>query len=282
MNGETLSFNRDSDQYAWNFYKEFYRGTLLDERYYIGEPCACEYDEKTREYKAGLPCAGTVLVAFVRFEKGDSGKPCDNPGPSNGFHVADCERLRGNCDFNFFKDKQRKLKGIVGGDALYGPDEKTKLLKNIEDMRDQSLEQINVSLMLSTGNLQRVQSEGLLCGEEYVRLDRPDTLVYHLSLFYSDRDAWDEVYGGVGSANADALERYLRSIGDIYCYCNQIYGIGANLADALIESGKRPLNSAKRVEEYIALANDFWKERRESERGKRAIDAMRGSKKLSL
>ena len=38
MNGETLSFNRDSDQYAWNFYKEFYRGTLLDERYYISEP----------------------------------------------------------------------------------------------------------------------------------------------------------------------------------------------------------------------------------------------------
>lgn len=289
MNGETLSFNRDSDQYAWNFYKEFYRGTLLDERYYIGEP-------RTRTGETPS-CKAGELFAFTKFTGDAMDEPCDNPESYQT--IKDPEKVRGNCDFNFNEGKRFRLKCIVEADAECSENDKEKLQIRIKNMESESLKQINVSLMLSTGNLQGVQGKGLAISCEdidaapYEFLDRPDTLVYNISTFYSNHKKWKETYEnmreydakqgcGISKGNAQALEFYLGLFGDVYCYCNETYGIGADLTDALIESGKRPLNSAKRVSDYIALAERFWEERRKSERSEKAIDAMCGPKKLSL
>lgn len=290
MDGERkLSFGLDSDHYAWDFYKEYYRGTLLDERYYIGEP-------RTRTGEAPS-CKAGGLFAFTKFTGDAMDEPCDNPESYQT--IKDPEKVRGNCDFNFKKGKRCRLKCIVEADAEYSESDKEKLQTRIENGESESLKQINVSLMLSTGNLQGVQSKGLAISCEgvdaatYEFLDRPDTLVYNISTFYSDRKKWKETYESmreydakqgcrISEGNVQALEFYLELFGNIHCYCNEIYGIGTKMTNALIESGKQPLDSAKRVEEYIDLAESFWEERSKSVRGKRAIDAMCGSKDESL
>ncbi len=74
--------------------------------------------------------------------------------------------------------------------------------------------------------------------------------------------------------NKEALIRYFELFDGIYSYCDQVYGVGEGLTDALVVSGGKPLDGAKRVQEYIDLAKRFWKEHAESGRGQRAIAAM--------
>lgn len=278
------TFENDSCDLAWEFYKAYYEGSILWDNYHVEKPIRVDHDY--RGYSVSSDGEGPY--AFVR-----KGNECCRF--KEGSRVPDPERLGGNVDFNLLgkhggykkSDGQPLLKAdrlieIAGGDE--------SIIDEVEEAKKRSREPWNHSLMLSTGNLQSAQSKGLVLGEnaygkrEYEWLDRPDSLVYLISRFYGE-DRWKGKYnenycGSTNPENIDALAGYLKAFRNIYEYCNQIYGIDAELVDRMIELGSKPLKSKELVKKYLQLANDFWDERAESERGGKAICSLSGSEEV--
>ena len=57
------------------------------------------------------------------------------------------------------------------------------------------------------------------------------------------------------------IEKYLNLFDDVYDYASTIYHINSELVDKLIESGKRPLDSATNIITYMSLAKEFWNQK---------------------
>lgn len=283
MTGETL-FGLDSDRTAWAFFQEFYRGTMLEEKFYIDEPRGCKYAwdyrhrrmpylamelGKCKNRPSGCEwckkvdrlkeCGGPY--AIVAFAKRDEGNPGSGRCPA-------LDRVAGNCDFNFNDRKQSMLFDIAGSDS--------DLKVNIEEMHNRYLDEPNISLMFVPGNLQRIQSAGLALGpNKFEYLDRLDSLIFHLNMFYSRNPEWRDYCDCVPKIpkgpNRDALEDYLGWFSNVYDYCEQVYGIGRDLTDEMIDAGGEPLN-ATCLGRYLDLAKQFWRERRRSSRGEAALN----------
>lgn len=224
---------------------------------------SCAYDSVSRKYR--LFRGVERLYAFSR--KQVYSLVIDK------FYEADdvCKRLGGNVDFNFGAGGGSEGKSYGGGKYAsrlkrIAGEKDPALLERIDRMRESSLRNPNISLMYVTGNLQGVQARGLPAGSGFEWLDRPDTLVYHLSLFYADRAKWRCIYRSMvrcGEANRSALESYLEGFGCIAQYCKCVYGIGEDLVKVMVEFGSQPIDGAERVREYLDLAERFWGERAE-------------------
>lgn len=219
---------------------------------------SCAYDSVSRKYR--LFRGVERLYAFSR--KQVYSLVIDK------FYEADdvCKRLGGNVDFNFGAGGGSEGKSYGGGKYAsrlkrIAGEKDPALLERIDRMRESSLHNPNISLMYVTGNLQGVQARGLPAGSGFEWLDRPDTLVYHLSLFYADRAKWRCIYRSMvrcGEANRSALESYLEGFGCIAQYCKCVYGIGEDLVKVMVEFGSQPIDGAERVREYLDLAERFW------------------------
>lgn len=61
--------------------------------------------------------------------------------------------------------------------------------------------------------------------------------------------------------NCSKIEKFLNLFDDVYDYANTIYHINRKLVDKLIESGKRPLDSAENIIKYMSLAKEFWNQK---------------------
>ena len=57
------------------------------------------------------------------------------------------------------------------------------------------------------------------------------------------------------------IENLLDVFEDVYDYANTIYHIDKDLVDKLIESGKKPLDSAANIITYMSLAKMFWEQK---------------------
>ena len=266
-NVETASFVGDSDRKAWKFFEEFYAScgeSKLWEDFAIDGPLySCAYDSVSRKYR--LFRGDERLYAFSR-------KQVYSLVVDKNYEADDvCKRLGGNVDFNFGAGGGSEGKSYGGGKYAsrlkrIAGEKDPALLERIDRMSERSLRNPNISLMYVTGNLQGVQARGLPAGSGFEWLDRPDTLVYHLSLFYADRAKWRCIYRSMvrcGEANRSALESYLEGFGCIAQYCKCVYGIGEDLVKVMVESGSQPIDGAERVREYLDLAERFWEERAE-------------------
>lgn len=173
---------------------------------------------------------------------------------------APVDRIGGDCDFNFNKDKQEKFKKLIKTHEL---EEKLKLKLDFCSVMHHNF--LNFSVMQVMGNLQGFKSKSY---DEnlYVHLhDRCDTLIYWLNLFYTNdtstyNKAMNKFYGkNTSPENKKVLENYLNSFDDIYNYCNQIYFIYDDVfIDELIKNGKKPIKVAADVNRYMDLAMGFW------------------------
>ena len=67
------------------------------------------------------------------------------------------------------------------------------------------------------------------------------------------------------SENFPILNDLLKEYSDIYKYCEIFYTIhDKEFVKKLIENGKKPMKTAKDVENYMNLANEFWKKRKKT------------------
>ncbi len=114
----------------------------------------------------------------------------------------------------------------------------------------------NISVLPVTGGLNNTkQSFGN---------DRLDAFVWALDLYYQGNSTALLSSGkplAIAPGNTDALRRFLASFGSAEQFCGQIYQIDKDLTGALCESGKKPIDSAARVREYLELVREFWLQR---------------------
>lgn len=112
--------------------------------------------------------------------------------------------------------------------------------------------QLNISLMPQTGNLQNVKKG--------VGNDRLDVFVWCLNEYYMQTS--NIVFNYCSCENMEFLRSYLDIFETIYEYCEAVYHIDKMLTKKLIISGRKAIDSAERVIEYIKLANNFWEQKK--------------------
>lgn len=159
----------------------------------------------------------------------------------------------GETDFNFSKTK------VFGyGRNRYNHFKKFLDKKDVNSIHmldtccDNFHSQVNISLMPQTGCLQLVKKS--------IGNDRLDTFVWCLNEYYHHRNSL--VFNFCSYENLNALTSFLELFQNIHEYCRVIYCIDSKLTDHLVESGRKPIDSAKRVTEYMELANEFWTQKR--------------------
>lgn len=178
----------------------------------------------------------------------------------------------GEVDFNFSKDGKNSkvdyLKKTVENDPLFSDNkekcEEEKLkeeilgLINKANQHHHSVE--NVSMMASTGKMQSTK--------QCIGDDRFDVFVYAIDEYCKGNTAW--LLTHCTPENKAALCKFLEKIcskdGKLCSdeYYRKIYKItDKTLIDDLKRSGKRSIDSAKRVLEYISLAYRVWIHRAE-------------------
>lgn len=112
--------------------------------------------------------------------------------------------------------------------------------------------QVNISLMPQTGNLQNVK--------QGVGNDRLDVFVWGLDEYYMQRS--NIIFNHCSSENMEYIRSYLDIFETIYEYCEAVYHIDKTLTKKLIISGRKAIDSAERVIEYIELATNFWEQKK--------------------
>ncbi len=290
----------------WNFLKNYLKNGRFAEnsdlRFYNGEDiytydkekkCYKKYKEKgyykepVFEEHASLCCPQIEL----------SCKKCNicSSYQSKGGILL---RLRGETDFYFREntpeekkpDKNKRLKNIIKDSK--DVEKQRYAMDLLEKCKNMHYSLLNFSLMQSVGNMQEVKSKGLSLNGKYDKngifewLDRLDTFVYHLDMYYKNRkddcNIDDSVIlscaGDCKHGNKDCLKDYLDKFGDnpndkdaVYDYCDKVYFIKIGDAERgendfiqrLIKSGKKELSSCDEVIEYMELAVEFWKRKQE-------------------
>ena len=107
---------------------------------------------------------------------------------------------------------------------------------------------VNISLIPQNGNLQAVK--------QGIGNDRLDTFVWALDEYYNESS--NVLFNHSSANNMPILKEYLAMYQDVYEYCAVVYHINESLADDLIESGKRALDTPERVIGFMNLTYRFW------------------------
>lgn len=168
-------------------------------------------------------------------------------------------KFSGETDFNFSKQKKSELcrsryenyKKILKRD-LAGEGRLEIYLEMLNECFQKHYSQDNISIMLQSGNMQGAKGA--------VGLDRLDVWLLILDMKY--RYNINMLQNHCTMENCSEIEKFLNLFDDVYDYASTIYHINSELVDKLIESGKRPLDSATNIIIYMLLAEEFWKQKR--------------------
>ena len=257
----------DSSKELWeDYYKPFYSSInwefwgILDwknlqkkgERYYV------KCDEKNIESK------------FVSLKRITQGEEVD-------FNLIKKITLGGEMDFNFIKNDPKKWhKNKYGAYEETIKDDK-EMLQEDKDAACQLLEKCqerqcmccNFSVLIRNGGLNNLKGK---MSQDRRALDRFDVFIFVLNDYFVKRNNQRKVgqkedYMHIifseswhnAKENREILCEYLGLYNDIKDYFIRNYRINdEKLIEDLIESGSKPINSGKRVEEYLKLANRYW------------------------
>lgn len=167
-------------------------------------------------------------------------------------------RFSGETDFNFSTQKKRELcrsryenyKKILERD-LAGEGILEIYLEMLNECSQMYHSQDNISIMLQSGNMQGAKGA--------IGLDRLDVWLLILDMKY--RYNINMLQNHCTMENCSEIEKYLNLFDDVYDYASTIYHINSELVDKLIESGKRPLDSATNIITYMSLAKEFWNQK---------------------
>ena len=165
----------------------------------------------------------------------------------------------GETDFNFKNNGNVTLSVMNRYRLFCEKADKEKCNKLQETLNELMYSVLNVSLMPQTGSMQAVKKG--------IGNDRPDTFVWALDAYY--KDDVQLLLNFATANNTESLKEYLSLFQNAGEYCGLIYHIKDDkLVSDLIESGKKPIDSAERAAEYIRLAFRFWSQKVEFLSGK--------------
>lgn len=167
-------------------------------------------------------------------------------------------KFSGETDFNFSTKKKRAL-------CRSRYEHYKKILER--DLKDEGILEIyigmlnecslmhhsqdNISIMLKTGNMQGAKGS--------IGLDRLDVWLLILDMRY--RHKINLLQNHCTLENSSKIEEFLNLFDNVYDYSYTIYHIDRKLVDDLIESGKKPLDSADNIITYMSLAQRFWEQK---------------------
>lgn len=167
-------------------------------------------------------------------------------------------KFSGETDFNFSTKRKRELcrsryehyKKILERDL-----EDSGILeiyvRMLNECSQMCYSQDNISIMLQTGNMQGVKGA--------IGLDRLDVWLLVVDMKY--RYNINLLQNHCTMENCSEIEEFLNLFDNVYDYANTIYHIDRKLVDDLIESGKRPLDSADNIIVFMSLAKRFWEQK---------------------
>lgn len=117
----------------------------------------------------------------------------------------------------------------------------------------------NFSIMFSKGNLQGAKQK--------LGMDRFDVFLNMLDRYLTDDDQC--ILVAATAQNVKCLREYLKLFDSVYDYAHKVYLLKDNDEDNklirdLIDSGKKAIDSEKRIKEYMELAVRYWNARREN------------------
>lgn len=288
-----IKWDPDSSPAAWKHYQKYYSTVNWDflNNYVCGGVFAAIdnlffYDDKKEYYEK--PCKEYEALFSpqikVNCESNKCGSEKRESASDQKLNIC-CKRkkdekrlrlrLRGETDFHFDVKKYIAFVKTIVNDDKANDDEKYNAVKLLNKCNDMHHSLLNFSLMQSVGNMQKVKSRGLyLESKGYEWLDRLDTFVYHLDMYYKNKkddcNKDDSVIlscaGDCKYGNKECLKDYLDKFGHnpndkdaVYDYCDKIYFIKEkDFIDSLIESGKKALNTCDDVVRYMKLAIGFW------------------------
>lgn len=165
----------------------------------------------------------------------------------------------GETDFNFSKknvsvlhrSRYEHFKELLKRD-LDGEPILDIYLTMLDECCERYHSQDNISLMLKIGNMQGVKG--------VIGTDRIDVFLLVVDLYYKGINL---IQNHSTYENIDAIPEFLSLFDDVYDYAETMYHIDRKLTRKLIESGKKPIDSASRVIEYLGYANQFWEQKGE-------------------
>lgn len=160
----------------------------------------------------------------------------------------------GEIDFNFKNAKNSKyayFRKTIENDNSINKAKRQDLINNLNKCakRHHSIE--NCSIMPCTGKLQITK--------QYIGNDRLDVFVRAIKEYYEGETAL--LLTHTTPENMSRLKAYLGMFEGVVDYCKQIYFINEELVWELVSSGYKAIDSAKRVEEYMELAKEFWRQK---------------------
>lgn len=271
-NGKSYLFDADASPEAWKYYKEAYSEEFWMEMYDIEVPTFFnrQKDENNRAigYNFQPYNDHKSYERLVALEKRKSPiEPSKNINGNEYYNPV--SRLSGETDFNFKSEKEKwkskydiykeKLKDDFSGQEL------EDYLIKLNQCKEMHHSKFNFSLMQVMGNAQGYKSKGIQVNKKFEWLDRVDSYIYLLDLYYkknyNDR-LNDKIIENAGKWNSGVLSSFLNKFCCIYHYCKKIYFIDDKLVDKMIESGSKPIDSGIRAVEYMDIAFEFWEQKK--------------------
>lgn len=170
-------------------------------------------------------------------------------------------KFGGEVDFNFsYKGKNNKIKyleTVVSKDEKIQNEQKKSIIKLIDNLKIRHHSEENVSIMPSNGNLQFTKQN--------IGNDRFDVMVYAIDEYCNGNTAL--LFAHCTADNQKILRDSIKKLcfdseRNLLCsglYYKKIYHIEEEkLIENIIDSGKKAIDSAQRVLEYIMLAYRVW------------------------
>lgn len=211
---------------------------------------------------------------YARYNKKNIGSGYD--------YFKGCE-LGGEMDFNFNSDPNPRLwqrrkyeyyKDLLETDTEMTSADKEEAVDTLDKCKKRQNNPCNLSVIISMGGLNNVKGK---VSQDKRALDRFDIFIYILKDYFDKRNKvdpkeYEEDYMHIifseawhyAKGNRECLYEYLRLYKDIEDYFKKNYNIDIkedkfkNLIKNIVESGKKPIDSGKRVMEYLKLAEQYW------------------------
>lgn len=218
---------------------------------YLKMPYDCNFDLETEHDSA------PETWAFYKIRYGNR---LVNTHDKYYYKTKNCNMLvHGDVDFNFNMVKINDLLCRIKIDKANSNEQEVqdiKTLLNICSYFNYSL--VNYSIMPSRG--------GLNAAKQNIGNDRFDTFIWALYLYYKkDIKVLILNNSACTASSMNELKKFLDDFNSLEDYFEKIYGIyNDELIKELVVSGAKPLDSIKRIREYIELAYRYWKERNEN------------------
>lgn len=234
----------DSSIEAWEYYNKIY----TEEHWGLIK----EFDIDNIEFNVHV----RYYARLKKDSKLNSGFKEISSSKSSSFNFS----LAGDCDFNFNEKKKKLFSELLKDcDKNVDRNEVEGLLEYCCNMHHNK---INFSLMPRTGALNNFKGCMKHKSEKH-SYDRLDVFIYHLNNFFSEGN--EDIFKRSTETNKKYIEFYLKNnFEDIYDYCNKIYFIdNRKFIKKLIENGKKAITNANDLIEYMNLAKEYWKIKKE-------------------